>query len=840
MTKEPSQDIGEPSLTKDEQLSQETQGETNVRQRKKLRRLVRKTVPDSDEDAEEEEEVINISTHNNQQSPPPQPQYQRDEEDILLDLENELLEEEGTLQGTQIIPETSMTEVELNNHSMIEHTDAENSQNGAINNQSYLANKHASTLKRKEWVGQTMNNNTDDTQAMEDENQIEQREYNTDAIYIWGTDIIILEISQQVVNFMEHFKKQLKQSQSQSIDDKAYYMLKIIQVAQEEISPAGATLLIDAQDIHEFDDDLYTKLINYPQEVIPLFDDFVLDKYLNLVMSDEPSPITVRFRNLKEVKRMRDLEPADINHLVSLEGMVTRISDIIPDLRAGLFHCVSCKTDTLVYVNNGNILEPNRCKSCGEPHTLQLEYNRSMYADKQLIKVQETPETIPEGETPHAVSVSAFDQLVDEVKPGDRICITGIYRAVSARVNQSHTKMRNLFRTYIDVIHYETTGVRIVSASGDESLVAEKSEEASFSLEEEEAFQEFAKSNTVYNDLVASIAPSIFELDDVKKGILCQLFGGSNKSFENVHIRGEMHVLLVGDPGVSKSQLLLHVNKLAPRGVYTSGKGSSAVGLTAYITKDVETGEFVLESGALVLSDLGVCCIDEFDKMHDMTRSILHEVMEQQTVSVAKAGIVASLNARTSILAAANPIHSRYDEKLTITQNIRLMPTLLSRFDLIFILRDKPDARRDRHLARHIIQMYTADADSIVGGAPLDRHRLTRYISYAKRFVQPQITDQAAEALVHSYLDLRQAGQEKGKISATTRQLESLIRLSEAHAKMRLSKSVTVDDVDEALRLMKSAFRENMHQIYDEKTNDDPIQINLSLEGKGEEEDEFW
>lgn len=365
----------------------------------------------------------------------------------------------------------------------------------------------------------------------------------------------------------------------------------------------------------------------------------------------------------------------------------------------------------------------------------------------------------------------------------------------------------------------------VAGAQGAKSVIKEYTADFKYSADVQksadaalvERVRAMNQDENLYSRLAHSLAPSVWELDDVKKGILLQLFGGCNKNLGSLgKIRGEINVLLCGDPGTAKSQLLSYVHRIAPRGMYTSGTGSSAVGLTAYITKDPESKEPVLESGALVLSDRGVCCIDEFDKMSDSTRSILHEVMEQQTVSIAKAGIIATLNARTSILASANPKESRYNPAESVVENLQLPPTLLSRFDLLYLILDKVDPTSDARLAHHLVTLHWPEEerlrDEAAQGAPrhFTRQQVMEYISYVKKHFDPQISAAAQEELVKGYAEMRRSGTAGGRrtISATTRQLESLIRLGEAHARMRMSQVVQKADIVEAIRLMRTATQQ--------------------------------
>ncbi|RHY26098.1 hypothetical protein DYB32_007873, partial [Aphanomyces invadans] len=553
---------------------------------------------------------------------------------------------------------------------------------------------------------------------------------------VWGTNVNVAESMRVFRVFLQNFvPRELDGS------DESYYrkVLRQIHLTQEGVFNLDCQHLLQSTDETKV---LYTQLLHFPQVLVRILDMVVQDAY-KAMFSDDPDAVNF-FRD-------------------SVFGGCMRhgLMDYSPRWTTDTVHAQSCR-------------------HCQSRNSMEIVHNRCAFTDKQLVKMQETPDAIPEGETPYTVRDSrvmlfCFDDLVDDVRPGDKVQVTGIYRAVPLRATVKQRVVKSVFKTYVDVVHFRKVDELYNQGGG-------------------------------FRD-----ANAVDAITNAKLGVLCQLFGGARKGEsgpDKKHTRSDLNVLLCGDPGTSKSQLLSYVHKLAPRGIYTSGKGSSAVGLTASVVRDMETGDFVLESGALVLSDEGICCIDEFDKMSDSARSVLHEVMEQQTVSIAKAGIICSLNARASILASANPIESRYNPAKSVIENINILPTLLSRyerldvsplgpcsmFDLIYLILDRPNADADRQLARHIVSMYydgyTVSATTRTSEV-IKMSVLSEYIAYAKKHIHPKLTEAAAADLVAGYLGLRRMGNNRKNITATPRQLESLIRIAEALAKMKLSATGT-------------------------------------------------
>ncbi len=478
--------------------------------------------------------------------------------------------------------------------------------------------------------------------------------------------------------------------------------------------------------------------------------------------------------------------------LVMVEGIVVRATPVRPMVQQGAFKCKRCGTLNLVEQTGQFLKAPSVCiaPDCGRDGPFEFSQEESTFIDSQDLRLQEKPEDLPPGQLPRTLAVKLVgDEIVDIARPGDHVSIVGIVRAFAPSL-MGMGKLRTF----------------ILQLDGNSIEVLGKEPETSPPTPEEEAkILELSRDPAVHKKIMSSIAPSIFGLEHLKEAIMYLLFGGVSKSLPDVNVRGEMNALIIGDPGTAKSQMLQYVSRIAPRGLYTSGRGTTAAGLTAAVVRE-KGGSMSLEAGALVLADKGIACIDEMDKMRPEDRVAIHEAMEQHTVSVAKGGIVATLNARTAVLAAANPSLGRYEPNRTVAENISLPVTILSRFDLIFVLRDVPNKESDGKMSRHILEIHRRGTSPVE--AQVDAELLRKYVSYAKG-VKPELSNDALKRLSDFYLAMRNASETEGSpVAITARQLESLVRIAEARARVALRKEVTAEDAEAAIAIMKRSLEE--------------------------------
>ncbi len=587
-------------------------------------------------------------------------------------------------------------------------------------------------------------------------------------------------------------------------DGKYKYRDQIAKLASE----GKKSIVIDYQDILKFDPDLAIMVVDAPDATLGELNAAAFDtlKVENPTYAEEiKDEFRVRIRGLTDRLNLRNVSSKYIDKLISIGGMVVRTSEVMPLIKVAAFVCPMGHINYVPQIDTV-LRKPAKCAECGEKN-LELDKTKSKFTDYQVIRIQELPEELPAGQLPQYIDIEIDGDLVNVSRPGDRIVVTGIIRADQERGRR--TAPQSLFKIKLQGLWIEE--------------LARGNEKIEITPEDEIKILEIAKNPNAYEILKNSIAPGIYGHEDIKEALLLLAVGSPQVTLpDGQTLRGDINILLVGDPGTAKSEFLKYVSRLAPRALYTSGRGSTAAGLTAAVVKETN-GMMMLEAGAVVLADQGIACIDEFDKMKPEDRSVLHEVMEQQTVSVAKGGIVAMLNARTSILAAANPIFGRYDPYKNLYENINLPIPLLTRFDLIYVIRDVPDKEGDEKLAEHILEIRRKSSYTVA--PPIDFMLLRKYIAYTKR-INPSLSEEASKKLKEFYLQMRALSQE-GTITITARQLETLIRLALARARLLLKNVADEEDADRAIALVK-----NMLETVGLDVRSKKIDIGGILQGK--------
>ena len=578
-----------------------------------------------------------------------------------------------------------------------------------------------------------------------------------------------MEPSEQMNLFKEFFQEYKKELYKQVVKGENY-------------------IIIDFSKILSFNQELAQNIIETPEETTRLAEIAIEQLDVSDLTSKPIKNFRVRLTNIPKTQEIliQDIRSKHIGKLLFIEGIVKQKTDVRPQIVSARFECPKCGAVIPVIQTESTFREPGICHSCG--HRGKFKLLGKELVDAQAMVIEEVPEKLEGGEQPKRMNVLLKEDLVSPLSdkrtnPGSRIGITGYIKEVPI-IGRGGKKS-----TRYDYI-LEANNIEI---SQEDFFMIE------FSEEEIKEIKELSKKENVYEILIDAIAPSIFGHEKIKEALILQLFGGVEKlRNDGVRTRGDIHVLLVGDPGAGKSQMLKRISKVAPKSRYVSGKGASGAGLTASVVRDEFLGGFSLEAGALVLANRGIVLIDEMDKMSKEDTSAMHEAMEQQTISISKANIQATLPSKTTVLAAANPKFGRFDSYQNLFTQIDMPPALINRFDLIFIVRDLPDPESDKRMAKHILNLHkNPEVKSVI-----DDKLLRKYFAYAKQNVQPKLTEEALEEIQNYYVKMRNQTGDSKTIPLSARQLEALVRLAEASAKTRLDDKVLKKDAERAINLL--------------------------------------
>ncbi len=569
----------------------------------------------------------------------------------------------------------------------------------------------------------------------------------------------------------------------------------------ESIKKGKKVIYLDFTKLTEFSNKLAEEILTSPEETLEIVE-------LALEETGLVDHVRVRLMNLPKSQEMkvRNIRSKNLNEMIVIEGIVRQASDVRPQVINARFECPSCGTVISVLQMEKKFREPSRC-SCGRRGGFRLMSKEMV--DTQRLVIEETSESLSGGEQPKRMNAFLKEDLVEpkmeeKTTPGSRVKIIGILKEVPVPLHTGGLSTR--FELAIEVNN-------IIP-------MEETFEELDINEEDERQILELAQDPKIFENLMKSIIPSVWGYDEIKKTLVLQLFGGVKKIHADGQVsRGDLHILLIGDPGVAKSATLTFMSRISPKGRYVVGKSASGAGLTATVVRDEYLRGWSLEAGAMVLAHKGLVCIDELEKMDPNDRSAMHEAMEQQTITISKANVQATLRAETSVLAAANPKFGRFDPYQPIAQQIDLPPTLINRFDVIFPLRDMPDRKKDEFIAIHVLKSHQNKGEAML----IPRELFRKYIAYAKQRIKPALSDEAVEEIKKFYVELRNMPvSSEGAlrpIPISARQLQALIRMSEASAKMRLSETVSMDDAKRAIEIMKY-YLTQVGYDYESKTFD--------------------